>query len=730
MTQKYYAHSLEGKPFSEWQPLDEHLRNVAEMAQSFAKDFGADEWAYLAGLLHDVGKYSAAFQKRLGVDMDSNAHIEKVAGRPDHSTAGAKLATTFLKDKGKGKILAYAIAGHHAGLPNGKSNDRSCLIERLNKDVHDYSACPQSILNIREPDVLPFNPDPKRMGFQCSFFIRMIYSCLVDADFLDTEKFMDKEKASWRKGYPPLTSLNEKLTSHIRELSAKARPGQINKHRADILQHCLKAAENPRGLFSLTVPTGGGKTLSSLAFALKHALKYKLSRIIYVIPYTSIIEQNAAVFRKILGKDAVLEHHSNFEPKQEDRRSRLASENWDAPLIITTNVQFFESLFGRKSSRCRKIHNIANSVVILDEAQMLPVRLLKPCIEVLKELSSVYGTSIVLCTATQPALSEREDFRDGLKDVDEIIPEPRVLYKAFKRVRTEKLGELSDDNLADMLRKEDKVLCVVNTRKHARLVFEKIKEQEGSFHLSALMCPAHRTEKFKQIREALYKNRQCRVISTQLIEAGVDIDFPVVFRSAAGLDSIAQAAGRCNREGDLSEPGQVYIFSPEAGLPPGHFRQNAQTAEMVMHHHDDPLSLAAVDEYFRTLYWAKGEKLDEYQILNDLDEGKFKGDFPFRTAAKKFKIIKDNMKSLIIPWNEDAEKLIRSLRHSKYPAPFARKLQRFTIQIFPEVLNSLTAGVECLHDQYHVLTNRDLYRDDLGLCPENPTFHEFESLFA
>jgi CRISPR-associated endonuclease/helicase Cas3 len=731
---QFYAHSKDGCPPENWQPLEKHLKNVAEMARSFAEFFGAGEWGYLAGLWHDIGKYSDEFQKMLGAEEGSDAHIETKPGRIDHSTAGAKHASNLLKDKGK--LIAYAIAGHHAGLLDGKSNN-ACLYKRLKKEnIPDYSSCPEHILNTKSLGNLPFDlnvHDPKRFGFQISFFIRMIYSCLVDADFLDTEAFMDRGKSSWRKGYPTLTELDNKLNPALNQLVKDAPETPINKQRAAILKDCLNAAGSSHGLFSLTVPTGGGKTLSSLAFAMKHALEYNLERIVYVIPYTSIIEQNAEVFRKVLGEGAVLEHHSNFEPCEEDHRSRLASENWDAPIIVTTNVQFFESLFRSRSSRCRRIHNIANSVVILDEAQMLPVPLLKPCLEVLRELSTAYKTSIVLCTATQPALSTTDTFKDGLDAVREIVSDPGKLYAEFKRVQVEKLPVISDDELAKRLNKYKQVLCIVNTRKHGRRIYERIHdEKEGCYHLSALMCPEHRTATLNKIRAVLLDGSPCRVVSTQLIEAGVDIDFPVVFRSMAGIDSIAQAAGRCNREGSLREGGQVFIFSPEDGLPPGHFRQTAQTAEGVIRHHEDLLSQEAVTEYFRTLYWMKGEKLDEYQILDDLAEGAKNGDFPFRGVDKKFKIIENGAESIIIPWNEEAEKIISGLRYSEYPASFARKAQRFTIQVPPRVLSSLeyAGSVERLHDQYCVLINMDLYRDDLGLCSEDPTFYRPESLIG
>ncbi|MCG6534995.1 MAG: CRISPR-associated endonuclease Cas3'', partial [Syntrophales bacterium LBB04] len=400
MAGSFYAHTKDNEPPDRWQTLEDHLKRVAELARSFADEFGAGDWGYLAGLWHDVGKYSKEFQKYLLAANDDDSHIETKPGRVDHSTAGAKHA--FRQAKNEGKLLAYTIAGHHAGLPDGKSNEGACLTKRLEKTIPSCDACPDWILDLPVIKELPFTLDKRRFCFQISFFARMLYSCLVDADFLDTEAFMDPAKSGWRKGYPSLDELHEKLQSHLDHLTVMAAPTPINLRRTAILKQCLSAADLSPGLFSLTVPTGGGKTLSSLAFALKHTRRFGKKRVIYVIPYTSIIEQNAAVLRDILGEDAVLEHHSNFEPEDEDHRSRLSAENWDAPLIVTTNVQFFESLFACRSSRCRKIHQIADSVVILDEAQMLPVPLLKPSLEVLRELALNNRTTIVLRTATPP----------------------------------------------------------------------------------------------------------------------------------------------------------------------------------------------------------------------------------------------------------------------------------------------------------------------------------------
>jgi len=717
----YYAHSLEDDPdTTHWQSLEDHLRNVAEKAADFAEVFDARDWGYVAGLWHDVGKYSEKFQQLL---FNSGQQV-------DHSTAGAQHAAQKLGQNDPGKLLAYVIAGHHSGLLDGKSNSNSCLCKRLSKDIPDYSSCPGNILVYQKSLELPFKPDKRRFGFQLSFFVRMLYSCLVDADFLDTEKFMNAEKASWREGYPTFKKLYPVLMEALDCLNRKKPENPINKQRVTILDSCLSAAEKEQGLFSLTVPTGGGKTLSSLAFAMKHALKHNLKRIIYVIPYTSIIEQNAKVFREILGDGAILEHHSTFESKDDDQRSACAIENWDAPIIVTTNVQFFESLFHRKSSKCRKIHNIADSVIILDEAQMLPIPLLKPCIEIIKELSSAYRTTMVLCTATQPALMKNEFFINGLENVREIISDPKKMYTDFIRVNTRKLAEISDDELAEKLNSHDQVLCIVNTRKHARLLYEKISQSAGCFHLSALMCPVHRTEVLEEIKKALLSGTTCRVISTQLIEAGVDIDFPVVYRAAAGIDSVAQAAGRCNREGTLSGKGTLYIFYPEFGLPPGHFRITAETTETVMRHHDDPLSLEAVNEYFKRLYWMKGDMLDEYHILDDLAEATKSGDIPFKKVNEKFKIIKDGSESIIIRHNKDAEKIIEEIRSNRYNASTIRKAQRFIVQVPPKILSVLiSAGnIEILQERFYILNNMDLYKEKTGLDASNPFFRDFESM--
>ena len=706
----FYAHSLENEPPSRWQVLEDHLLATATLAKKFASAFGAGDWGYVAGLWHDAGKYSEEFQKMLEASAD--AQIEQ-RSRVDHSTFGAQQASHKWPN-GKGKLLAYTIAGHHAGLPDGRSNEDSSLLKRLDKTLPYSFACPGEILNRPKPR-LPFAPETRRGGFELSFFVRMLYSALVDADFLDTERHMKRDQALLRPKEYSLAPLQRELDAHL--VTIEDDKTVVNRTRSRILNNCRKAADLEAGLFSLTVPTGGGKTLSSMAFALKHAAKYDKDRVIYVIPFTSIIEQNAAIFRKVFGDDNVLEHHSNYEPREEDHRTRLASENWDAPIVVTTNVQFFESLFARRSSRCRKLHNITNSVIILDEVQALPSELLLPCIEAIRELALHYNCSIVLCTATQPAIHRRDDFLGGLEGVREIAENPEQLAVVLKRVRATDLGTVDDPELAGRLKTHDKVLCVVNTRKHALGLYERLRGEEDVFHLSASLCPMDRSKILKAIRETLKTEKPCRVISTQLVEAGVDIDFPVVYRAIAGIDSIAQAAGRCNREGRL-ELGNVYVFRPEHKLPPGYFRQTAQAAESVMRRFsEDILSLNAVEGYFRGYYWSQGERLDKKGILRLLNEGLLKLDFPFREVAGRFHLIEDEYRPVIVPLDEQADKLIHQIRGADSLRGFARRLQKYTVQICERDWQKLHNNqcIEMVRDIFPVLTCLYLYDERTGL---------------
>jgi CRISPR-associated endonuclease/helicase Cas3 len=569
-----------------------------------------------------------------------------------------------------------------------------------------------------------------RDAFAVAFFTRMLFSCLVDADFLDTEAFMDPEKRSTRPNWPPgiLEQMGLALDHTVEGMSFDPTP--VNRQRALVRQACLDAAVLDPGLFSLTVPTGGGKTLSSLAFALRHAAHHKLQRVIYVVPFTTIIEQNADVFRRAMESlvaqglpDPVVEHHSNLDAGKETVSSRLATENWDAPLVVTTSVQFYESMFANRTSRCRKLHNLANAVVILDEAQALPVEFLKPCLKALQELTR-YGTTVVLCTATQPAVHRRDGFAIGLEGVREIIPDPQQLYSNLKRVQVQDIGKQSDLNLAQALLAREKVLCIVNTRGHARKLFEALGDSPDHFHLSALLCPEHRSELLRKIRRRLEEKGQvCRVVSTQLIEAGVDIDFPAVFRSLTGLDSIAQAAGRCNRGGTLDGPGEVFVFRSEHVRSERFFAETAGCASQLLPLYEDPLSLEAIERYFRLYYWEQNSRWDAKQILQEFhlvkNDRALPFSFGFARVAKLFRLIEDTGEPVIIPWGDRGNSLCEELR-SPWKVPsraLLRQLQRYTVTIPRRVWNlHIDRDIERVHERYPVLLSPEIhYSERIGL---------------
>jgi CRISPR-associated endonuclease/helicase Cas3 len=568
-----------------------------------------------------------------------------------------------------------------------------------------------------------------RDSFAVGFFVRMLYSCLVDADFLDTGAFMDPEREQRRARYAPemIQRMATALESHVQSIRGDG--SEIGRARREVREACLAAAVSEPGMFALTVPTGGGKTLSSLSFALEHARRHGLVRVVYVAPFTSIIEQNADVFRFALrsievGDDSplVLEHHCNLDDRAQTTAGRLAAENWDAPLIVTTTVQFYESLFASRSSRCRKLHNLTNAVIILDEVQKIPVDLLQPTLRALQELVDHYGTTIVLCTATQPAITSRPGFSVGLDSVHDIIPEPENLYERLQRVDVQDRGVMADLEIASELDNVDQALCIVNTRHHAKALFELLGPGEANVHLSAAMCAAHRTDVLARIRARLNNGLSCRVISTQVVEAGVDLDFPVVYRALAGIDSIAQSAGRCNRNGRLPGKGQVFVFRSEHERSERWLSDMAGVAAQVMALHDDPLSLAAVDHYFRLYYWEQAARWDARAIMGDFrlaNDSDLPFDLRFKTVASKYRLIDDGSENVIIPWSSAGRQLCEQLR-AVAPAAAGgvlRKLQRYIVQVPRRVWDlHLGCGIELVHEQYPVLVSPELnYCEDTGL---------------
>lgn len=738
----YFAHTA---PNGDWQLLKDHLIETADLSKDFSNKFDAGEFGYLMGLFHDIGKYSEKFQNRL---LGENI-------KADHSTAGAKSILSIFPKADSGfketlKLLSYGIAGHHSGLPNGRDNTNYDLMSRIElKKIEDYSNWKEEIkLPIISDEVWKQyllslkRSDNQKSAFALSLFSRMLFSCLVDADRLNTESAVSNEKSLKRDVYPSLIELKNKFDSHMESFKS-AEHSAVNTERNRVLIKCIEKSSLSRGIYSLTVPTGGGKTLSSMAFALNHAIKNRMDKIIYVIPYTSIIEQNASIFREAFGNlgYSVLEHHSNFDKAKlnfdEDydvQSWELSVENWDAPIIVTTNVQFFESLFSNNPSRCRKLHNIANSVVILDEVQMLPIEFLYPCIRTLEELKNHYYTTILLCTATQPAIESRENFNGiNIGKSAEIMGDREAvnsLFKNLERVKVKILeGKQTDKKLSAEINSHNQVLCIVNTRERARRLYDLLKDEKSKrvFHLSANMCAEHRTDKLREIEAALEVKSKCVVISTQVIEAGVDIDFPVVYREISGIDSIAQAAGRCNREGKQKN-GYIFVFEHENGVPLI-FRKQSDCAREVIRHHNNILSLDAIKEYFELYYWQNGDKCDNKNLM-ELIASEITGvNIPFRVIDEKFKLVDDYSIPVLIPWGNRKE-LIKNLKGDDFNKKLLRKLQRFTVNVTPNIFKRHQGiSIEFIipkKEQYAVLLNETLYDNECGFLDDDPYYRKEE----
>lgn len=696
------------------QPLLDHLQNTARLAADFAASFGAEQQGYLVGLLHDIGKYSEEFQRRLhGGD------------RVDHSTAGAQEANHRRQFP-----AAFAIAGHHSGLPDmGAKTDppeSATLCGRMKRHVPDYSRWQQELS-------FPDTPQPllPSDSLSDSFYIRMLYSSLVDADFLDTERFL--EGAQPRGGYPAISALFDRLTCYIRgrwgidwegpSSDESSNLSQLNHRRSEILRACLQRGQTgKRGLYTLTVPTGGGKTVSSLAFALAMAAAQNMERVIYVIPYTSIIEQNAGVFAEILGEENVLEHHSGAEYRlSEDAdpasyRKALAAENWDAPVIVTTAVQFFESLYANRSSRCRKLHNIANSVIIFDEVQTIPPAYLEPCVAAIARLVQYYGATAVLCTATQPALESLfQKFAPKLS-IEEICPEPERQYHLFRRTTVQDLGEIEEAALAERLNETEQVLCVVNRRRTAQSLFAALRG-EGNYCLTTLLYPAHRKRLLAEIRQRLREGLPCRVVSTSLIEAGVDLDVPVAYRELAGLDSILQTAGRCNREGRrTAAESPVFVFRL-SGMPDNPaMAQMIHATRTVLRDFADPSGLDAIRQYFQCWRAFLGkDQLDAKRILEKTRK------FAFAEIADCFHLVDSPTHTVYIPLGEGAA-LVERLRRGERSRALFRRLGQYGVSVYPphlEVLN-LAGKLAYLDEDVVVLADPDCYSEQTGLPLDVP----------
>ena len=716
---KYISHIRKNQygEIISYQSNEEHCIGVAELAKQFASEFGMGNWGYVLGILHDKGKEKKEFQEYIQDVNGIPGHKHWTKKGKAHAYVGALLAQG-LYGKVATTFFGNAICGHHAGL-------------------YDYFELEKMISSSDLPSEVQMQTDAIQLNKakftltenQINHLVRVLFSCLVDADYLDTENFMNVSSASQRGHYKKLSELLILLEDHFCKLNNNSEDSTVNVIRRCVQEQCIKMSSGETGFYSLTVPTGGGKTLSSLLWAMRHAVCNGQKRIIIAIPYTSIIVQTASVLKSIFGEENVLEHHSQFTidsiiDKDIRLKAKLASENWDYPIVVTTNVQLFESMFSNKPSDCRKLHNIANSVIILDEVQTLPTDYLQPIVDALKSYQRMFGISVLFTTASQPVLSgliegcnPKAAFQ-GIDGITEIIPKEYALHDRLRRVCLEidNTGSTYDE-IADRLSRHDKVLCIVNTRNDAREIFERLPKEGMTIHLSRMMCPRHVTKAIQEIKQALSDNSETviRVVATQLIEAGVDIDFPVVYRQEAGLDSILQAAGRCNREGKL-DMATAYVFSLSVEHKLYGSIIDANNARLNMVNVNDWFAPETMTEYFRQLYCRK-ETFDK----NDIKTLLYKpAEMCFAEAAKKFRLIEETGKTVYVNMDDSLE-LIERLKSDGITYSLMKELSQYSVNIHErdfQKLNSYEAIEEVIEGIY-VVKDRAQYDENIGLRLDN-----------
>lgn len=663
--------------------LDQHLNDVANLAGEFAGFFGQERLADLLGRLHDIGKALQQFQDYL----DRLEGGSKETTGPRHAIWGASLAYWVIYkvrgDRESWKELSLPIAGHHSGL--AAAGDLSLRIEEFL--VSQETELKALAVALRDARVLPRleRESLNRGATGREFLIRMLLSALADADFLTTEGHFDPKKADAPGNWPALDALWSCFLADQSGVLARAAkdPIPVNEIRAEVYRCCLDAATSEPGFFRLTVPTGGGKTRSSLAFGLVHALKHGLRRVVFAVPYTSITDQTAREYRSIFGEDAILEHHSQMEQPGDDEsqgraafRQRLSTENWDAPVIVTTTVQLFESMFARRPGKIRKLHNLAKSVIVLDEVQTLPAELLETTLDGLRTLVAEYGCSAVMCSATQPAY-ERTPVLSRLGNIEprEIVPQFRRHFKNLEaRVRYIARSEpLSWADLAAEIRGEDQVLVVLNARRDAMALLDALADSPDVVHLSTLLCGAHRRRVLSDIESRL-KSGRIRAVCTQVVEAGVDLDFPLVYRAMGPLERIVQVAGRCNRHGTQPEQGRVIIFEPRDGsMPRGTYQVGTKVAERLLAR-DGPAGLCdpkLYTEYFELVF--STADLDAKDIQG------FRRALDYPETADRFRFIQPTV-TAVVPYGE-AEAKLRQWQIA--PSRLAwRALQPYVVNLF------------------------------------------------
>lgn len=693
----------------------EHLQAVAASAARFGAKFGHADLAYALGLTHDLAKADPRFQKYLQA-----CHAGTPAQKCPHSAPSAAAAKHLLGP------FVFALLGHHGGMP-----DKADALRMLdNADPPSVEAA-RALLEQLGP--MPSLTAIQRDKLSSEMLLRMSFSCLVDADFLDTERHFDPARPEGRGRYPSLGTYRSALDDRLSRFEGAS--GTVNRVRREVLEACQGAAAQPKGSFRLTVPTGGGKTLSGLAFALKHAETHGMDRVIFAIPYTSIIDQTAAIYEKAVGAENVLEHHSAIdvqtdenEQAEREMRRRLSAENWDCPLIVTTTVQLFESLLHNKPSRCRKLHNIVSSVIILDEVQALPPKTLGPVLDVLQELVAHYGCSVVFCTATQLDYSTV----DGrlLKDAVEIVPDYASHFEALKRVEYRVETEpwpLS--KLVQALIDEPQVLAVFNTRKDALrvaravrdLALQSDRDDTDTFHLSTLMCLHHRRQVLDEVRRRLDAKERVRLISTQVVEAGVDLDFPVVYRDVGPLDRVVQVAGRCNREGNLDGPGRCVVFElEEAGRPQGPYRTAIDVTRPILSRYGSGLdSQEALNEYSRDLFC-----FTETGSLTSANDRaavqKLRENFDFASVARTFRLIEDDTTPLILETYPKADVPALIALWEPRPGGWFRRLSPYTVSVFAHDLARLQRDGWARAHESGAWIYSGPYDPTFGLVPDLP----------
>ncbi len=693
-----------------------HTAGVAKLSSQYAAEFGMTSWGNVLGLLHDKGKESNAFQQHIKKESGYEPDC-KVTGDTHHAYVGGIIARRIY-GKTADNLFVNQIVSHHTGL-----HDYDELEGILNKEIPTEIDTHVQKSDLEKP---PFAP--KANDFH--HLARMLFSCLVDADYLDTEEFMDNESCRLRQDKADLKTLLPLLESRLNSMKSQTDNSEINVIRNQVQEQCARKADSPVGFYSLTVPTGGGKTLSSLLWAMKHAVRNGQKRVIIAIPYTSIIMQTASVLRGIFGGENVLEHHSNVDSeriKDEAIREKmkLATENWDYPIVVTTNVQLFESMFANKPSACRKLHNIANSVIVLDEVQTLPTDFLQPIVDALNTYNRLFKVSVLLTTASQPILSgliegcnPKASF-SGIGNIEEIIPREFRLHNRLRRVQLSIDNEgKSYDEIAEKLLRHKRVLCIVNTRKDAQEIYKRLPQEGITLHLSKNMCPAHISETIATLKDSLRDEKQdiIRVVSTQLIEAGVDIDFPVVYRQETGLDSVLQAAGRCNREGKKGMS-TTYVFSltKEHPLPRGDM-QAANQARLSLDNTSDWFAPSTMTEYFKQLYCRK-ESFDRKDIKHYLYNPK---EICFATGAKAFRLIEDSGVSVVVCW-KDSMDLVHQILQGGPSYTLMKKLAQYTVNIYQTDFKKLLdmGVVSEKKEGLFVVEYQQQYDSNLGLLTDN-----------